>query len=242
MALDRTTDLGLNDIYAQMMKTQTEQLKEAVNSGNSVHGPIADYSKEFSASVTSSIDNDTVEAKLKDLEAGTDLTSADKKIINCIRNLSTATNKAIEDFRTKMTNIKYDFVVTQKAKEAGSSEDALEGADHGEESVVAADEVATPAETETANESVVASPTMLGYLLESGAALTVFSVAKAGSKPFKNKTNQVVYKSKKAAKADRADDLADDCSIYSSTIESADLGGGNGEWFVSKAGYVFTEL
>ena len=241
MALNRSSDLGLNDIYAQMMKTKKEQLKEAVNSGNSVHGPIADYSKEFAASLTSSIDNDTVEAKLKDLETGTDLTGADKKIINCIRNLSTATNKAIEDFRTKMANIKYDFVVTQKAKEAGSSEAALEDADHGEEGV-AADEVATPAETETANESVVVSPTMMAYLLESGAAMTVYTVAMSGSKPFKNKTNQVIYKNTNAAKAARADDLANDCAMYSADVEAADIKGGNGEWYVSKAGYTFTQV
>jgi hypothetical protein len=147
MALNRSEDLGMNDIYAQMMKKQKEQLTEAVNSSNSVHGPISEYSKEFAASLTSSIDNDTVEAKLKDLETDTDLTGADKKIIGCIRNLSAATNKAIEDFRTKMAAIKYEFVVTSKAKPADSSEESLENADAGSEAdatAVSDDEVAKP--------------------------------------------------------------------------------------------------
>jgi len=146
MALNRQEDLGLNGIYAEMMKKQAQQLKEGVTSSNSVHGDIEAYSKEFAAGLTSSIDGDAVEAKLKNLESGVELTGADKKIIASIRKLATATNGAIEAFRKAQEGIKYDFIVSKKAGSA-TSEEALEGADHGEEAV-AADEVAEPVEPE----------------------------------------------------------------------------------------------
>ena len=141
MALYREKDLAINEVYADIAKNSKKRLEEAVTSGNSIHSSVESAMEEFTSNLTSSVDAEATEEKLRELEKD-DLTNLDKKIIGAIRKLVTNLGKTMEDFQKFQKDLKYEFVINKKnnpsgedevseeeAVPAGDSESELKGAD-----------------------------------------------------------------------------------------------------------------
>ena len=148
MALQRATELGINDIYARMLKERKQQLTEATaSSSNSIHTETEKLIDELSGDEMT-LSAEQLEEKLRDLEK-LELTSLDKKVITAIRKNITIMAKAKEDFEKFTKGLKYEYVISKKNEP--SEENAVEDEEANpetEEELKSGDENFEPKENE----------------------------------------------------------------------------------------------
>ena len=148
MALQRLTELGINDIYARMLKERKQQLTEATaSSSNSIHTETEKLIDELSGDEMT-LSAEQLEEKLRDLEK-LELTSLDKKVITAIRKNITIMAKAKEDFEKFTKVLKYEYVISKKNEP--SDENAVEDEEANpetEEELKSGDENFEPEENE----------------------------------------------------------------------------------------------
>lgn len=148
MALNRVNELGINDVYKDIMENGKKRLEEAVTSGNSIHSKVEDTMKDFSSNLTSSVDAEATEEKLRDLEKD-DLTNLDKKVIAAIRKLVTNLGKSLDDFSKFQKGLKYEYVINKKEgvpEEDAVDEEPVDTGDSEADMMDADKEFAAPAE------------------------------------------------------------------------------------------------
>ena len=117
----RATALAINEVYKDILENGKKRMDEAITSSNSIHDHVEKTMKDFAAELTSSVDAEATEEKLKDLEKG-ELTNLDKKVIAAIRKLVASTGKALEDFKKFEKDLKYEFIVKKKDEPTGEDE------------------------------------------------------------------------------------------------------------------------
>jgi hypothetical protein len=141
MALQRATELGINDIYARMLKERKQQLIEATaSSTNSIHTETERLIDELSGDEMT-LTPEQLEEKLRDLEK-LELTSLDKKVITAIRKNITIMAKAKEDFEKFTKGLKYEYVISKKNEPTEENEvpEGEENSSGAEEELKAGDE------------------------------------------------------------------------------------------------------
>jgi hypothetical protein len=140
MALQRATELGINEIYARKLKERQQKLTEATaSSTNSIHTETERLIDELSGDEMT-LSAEQLEEKLRDLEK-LELTSLDKKVITAIRKNITIMAKAKEDFEKFTKGLKYEYVISKKNEP--TEENAVEGEEpnpEAEEELKAGDE------------------------------------------------------------------------------------------------------
>lgn len=101
MALGLSTELGLNEVYKDMIK-QRELLREGSDS-NLIHKEIEEILSDFK----SKISVEGIEEKLRDVEKYSPLTTAEKSIIKSIQK--------VLDALEALEKVQYDGIITMVA-------------------------------------------------------------------------------------------------------------------------------
>ena len=133
MALGVITELGLNDVYAEMLK-ERKMLAEG-SDNNLIHTEIEEILNDFK----SKISVEGIEEKIRDVEKYSPLTAAEKNIIKSIQK--------VLDALESLESVQYDGIITMVAK--GDKSKAKEEMDQNQkefEDAQAKEEPAPPSE------------------------------------------------------------------------------------------------